>query len=436
MPRSVYKPPLHRRALPWLFALTFVIVAPILVFYTAGYRINPKKITIERNGTFIVDSEPGGARIFLNGQLQRPVTAATIQDVVPGPYTLKLELDGYTSWEKTLDLRSEQVTFADHVRLWRLNETNLLFEGSVLAVEADPDQTLVAAVVASGTADIRYVRGGSISDRFSPSGLSTSTAPELSWNEAGNTLLADYDSPEGRDVWISTDVLGPGQGSLQAADYVWNGSLIVSQEGGVRTVINPRRETLEREVLPEDVVAEADAFDLVTNTSTGAMLLRPRSFLRRVYALPSGSWSLAGDESPYTLLRNDDEWLAIRPNGEPESGLAMGQRPRWNTQGRTARGLLVHGNELWLWTPGSAPELLLRQSESFVDAVWHRDGYHVFAATRDRVFVIELDDRGGRVMTDLVTGFEQINGLGYAGDSLYIGGRKNGVSGLYRRVIE
>lgn len=423
--------------MPWLFALVFVVVAPILVFYTAGYRINPKKISIERNGTLLIDSEPAGARIFLNGQQQRPVTAATIQDVVPGPYTVKLELDGFVSWEKTLDVRSEQATFADHVRLWRLGETELLFEGSIVAVESDPDQTLVASVMVSSTAtEIRYVRDGLISHRFPLRGVSTSITPELSWNEAGNALLADYPSEESSDAWISTDVLGPGQGILQAADYVWNGSLLVSQEEGVRTVINPRRETLEREPLPDDVVAEADAFDLVMNTSTGAMLLRPRSVLRRVYSLPSGSWALAGDESPYTLLHRDDEWLAVRPNGEPEHGLALGKRPRWNTQGRSARGLLVHGNELWIWTPGAAPELVLRQSESFVDAVWHRDGYHIFAATRDRVFSIELDDRGGRVITDLVTGFEQINGIGYAGDSLYVGGRKNGVNGLYRRVIE
>ncbi|MCC6563828.1 PEGA domain-containing protein [Candidatus Uhrbacteria bacterium] len=437
MPRSVYRAPLYRRLLPWGFALVFVTVAPILIFWTAGYRINPKKITIERNGTLIVDSQPGGARIVLNGQLQRRVTPSTIQDVAPGPYTLRLERDGFSTWEKTLEIRSEQVTFADHVRLWRLGETQLLIEGNALAIESDPDQAVAAAVIASTTtADIRYVRNGTVSDRFAPSGLSTSTAPELVWNEAGNALLADYDSAEGRDAWISTDVLGPGQGSLQAADYTWNGSLLVSQEDGMRTVINTRRETLERDLLPDGVTAESDAFDLVVNTSTGAMVLRPRSILRRLYSLPSGDWVLAGDEGPYTLLRTDNRWLAIKPNGEPESGIATGQRPRWNTEGRAPRALLVNDNELWMWTPGTAPQLLLRQSERFVDAVWHRDGYHAFVATKDRVFAIELDDRSGHVMTDLVTGFESINGVAYAGDSLYIAGRRNGADGLYRRVIE
>ncbi len=437
MPRSVYRAPLHRRLLPWGFALVFVTLAPILIFYTAGYRINPKKITIERNGTLIADSQPGGARILLNGQLQRRVTPATIQDITPGPYTLRFERDEFSPWEKTLEIRSEQVTFADHVRLWRLGETQLAVEGNALAVEANPDQTSVAALIASSSAPyIITVQDGITRQNFTPSGLSTSTTPELVWNEAGNSLLADYDLEEGRDAWISTDVLGPTQGSLQAADYTWNGSTLLSQADGFRTVIDPRRETLERDALPAGVAAEADAFDLVVNTSTGAMVLRPRSILRRLYSLPSGGWVLAGDEGPYTLLRSHNDWLAIKPNGEPESGIAVGERPRWNTERRVPRALLVNGNELWMWTPGTAPQLLLRQSESFVDAVWHRDGYHAFIATKDRVLAFELDDRSSHVMTDLVTGFENINGVAYAGDSLYVAGRRNGEAGLYRRVIE
>ncbi len=437
MPRSVYRAPLYRRLLPWGFALAFFTIAPILIFYTAGYRLNPKKITIERNGTLIADSLPNGARILLNGQPERSVTPATIQDISPGPYALRLERDEFSPWEKTLEIRSEQVTFANHIRLWRLGETQLLIEGKALTVEADPDQAIAATVIATtGTADIRYVRNGTISNRFAPSGLSTSTAPELTWNKAGNALLADYNSAEGQDAWISTDILGPGQGNLQAADYTWNGSLLTSQANGLRTVINTRRETLEREQLPAGVTAESDAFDLVVNTSTKEMVVRPRSILRRLYSLPSGNWVLAGNEGPYTMLHADNRWLAIKSNGEPENGIATGNRPRWNTRENATRALLVNGNELWLWTPGSAPQLVLRQSESFVDAVWHRDGFHIFAATKDHVFAIELDDRGGHVTTDLVTGFESINGIAYAGDSIYVAGRRNGAEGLYRRVIE
>lgn len=438
MPRSVYKAPWYRRALPWLFAGLFAVLAPILVFYTAGYRLNPKKVTIERNGTLIADSVPNGARILMNGESIRRVTPTTIQNVAPGPYAVRFEQDGYLSWERTLDIRAEQVTFADRVRLWKLGDAALVSEGRFLALEAEPGHAFAAALVASSTvAEVRFIRDGVLENRFTPSGLSTTIVPMLTWNRAGNGLLIDYErSEQGRDAWVSNDVLGPSHGSLQAADYVWDGSLLVSQDDGMRVVIDPRRETLERERLPAGLVAESDAFDLMVNTSTGEMLVRPRSVLRRVYALPSGTWTLGDSEGPYAMLRNEQRWLAIKPNGEPESGTAEGKRLRWNTEGRNPRAILVHGNELWLWTPGQEPQLLMRQSESFVDAVWHRDGFHVFAATEHRVFVLELDDRGGYATTDIVTDFERINAFAYVGDSIYVAGRKGGVDGLYRRIIE
>ncbi|KAA0205525.1 PEGA domain-containing protein [Candidatus Uhrbacteria bacterium] len=438
MPRSVYRPPFHRRILPWVFAAVFVALAPALVFYTSGYRINPKKVGIERNGTLIADSRPSGARISLNGQATRRVTPSTIQDLPPGPYALRFERDGYLAWEKTLDVRAEQVTFADNVRLWRVGEPRLVAAGRALALEAASGLNVAAALIATSTgAEIRFIRGGALAEPFRPDGLSTSTVPTLTWNPGGNAVLVDYATAEdGRDAWASSDLFGPSQGNLQPATYAWDGSLLVSHEDGARTVINPRRQTLERFALPEGVLAEADAFDLVMNTSTGAILIQPRSILRRVYELPSGDWTLAGTGGPFTLLRDGDTWLAVKSNGEPEPETVQGQRPTWNNAGQASRAVVVHQNELWLWTPGEPPRLLLRRSEPFTDAVWHRQGLHLFVSTQDRVFALELDDRGGFLITDLATGFENIRAIAYSETAIYIAGSKDGVEGLYERVIE
>lgn len=438
MPRSVYRPPFHRRILPWVFVAVFLALAPALIFYTSGYRFNPKKVGIERNGTLIADSRPAGARISLNGTATRRVTPSTIQDLPPGPYALRFERDGYLAWEKTFDVRAEQVTFADNVRLWRAGEPRLVSEGRVLALEAAAGWNVAAALIATTTgAEVRFIRGGALSERFAPDGLSTSTAPTLSWNDGGNSVLVDYETAEdGRDAWVSSDLFGPSQGPLQPGDYQWDGNALVSHDDGLRTVINPRRQTLERVELPDGVLAEADAFDLLTNTSTGATLIQPRSILRRVYELPSGDWRLAGTGGPFTLLRDGDTWLAVKQNGEPEPETAQGARPTWNDAGQNSRAVLVHQNELWLWTPGEPPRLLLRRSELFTDAVWHRHGLHLFVATDDRVFALELDDRGGFLITDLATGFEEIRAIAYSESAIYIAGTKDGIEGLYERVIE
>ena len=265
-------------------------------------------------------------------------------------------------------------------------------------------------------------------------GLSATYTPRIVWNESGTAFLLDYARGQGDDGWVN---VGSGtSGNLPQAEYAWEGTLIVGYDGMTRYAADPRRETLVRSTLANGLAAESDTFDLLTSTSTGDMTLRPRSLLRRLYGLPRGQWHVAETHDAYTLLQSGNRWLAVKRNGEPENETADGDRLRWNDAGRLPRALMLNGNEVWLWTPGESPVLLMRQSEPFIEAAWHRDGFHVFLASRSNVFVLELDDRNGRRMDELVTGFTHINAMSIVGDSLVIGGFKDKVPGIYLRTLQ
>ena len=436
MPRSVYTPPFYRRILPWIFAAVFVTLAPTLIFYTAGYRINPKKVTIERNGTLIADSVPTAAHILLNGVDSKRVTPTSLLGLAPGPYGVRYEKTGYLSWEKSLEIKPEQATFADKIRLWLDTGTAHVSDDPMAELSTDDDGTKTAALVAGTkgwTVRILDVDGRQLS-QAPVNGMTTSSIPLVRWNANGTALILDQTDTKLADAWVDANT-GLG-GSLPAGDYAWEGTLIVGTDAGMRTTFDPRRGTFVRERLAAGMSAQTDTFDLLVSTSTGDMTIRPHSILRRLYALPRGTWIVDGVAATYTLLRQDGEWLAVKRSGEPERGVAEGNRPLWNEAGKDPRALLLNGNEVWLWEPGQDPLLLLRQSSPFVSAVWHHAGDHVFVATRERVFALELDDRGGRVMTDLVTGFSRIDSMTVTGKNLLISGEKDGQQGLFLRAIE
>ncbi|MEI7512772.1 MAG: PEGA domain-containing protein [Candidatus Uhrbacteria bacterium] len=422
--------------MPLIFAAVFFTLSPALIFYTAGYRINPKKVTIERNGTLISDSTPAGARILLNTQDSKRTTPTSVLGMAPGPYTVRYEKTGYISWEKTLEIKPEQATFADKIHLWLDTDTAHVSDDVLTELSTDDEGSKTAALLlgANGwTVRILDVDGRQLIEA-KIANMATTTTPHIRWNTNGTALILDQDAVKAADAWVnvSTGV----SGDLPAGDYAWEGTLIVGTDAGMRTTLDPRRGTFVRERLPLGLVAQTDTFDLIQSTTTNDMIVKPHSILRKVYSLPRGTWIVDGAAGTYTLLRHNNDWLAVKRSGEPEPGIAQGEHVLWNITGKNPRALLLNQNELWLWTPGEDPLLLLRQSTPFVDAVWHQAGDHVFVATNERVFALELDDRGGRIMTDLATGFTRIDSMTVTGKNLLIAGEHEGQQGLFLRAIE
>ncbi len=193
--------PFHRRVFLWVFFITFVALAPAVVFYTAGYRWNPKKGAIERNGTLIIDTAPKGATIILNGKTLEDRTPVTIQNVAPGTYTIRLEYKDYHPWEKTLEVKAERVTFANNIRLWPVSEPALELAAEAFAPALSPNERVLAFLDGSptGTRLAFYELATGIA-RY----VSFATAPDgaharLEWNNAGSAVLIK----DGSRAWVA-----------------------------------------------------------------------------------------------------------------------------------------------------------------------------------------------------------------------------------------
>jgi hypothetical protein len=101
------------------FITLFLVTAPLVVLYTAGYRWNGKKLRPEKVGIIFVRSRPSGADIYLNSIKRRETTPNRLRDLLPDTYQLKIAKDGYASWNKDLPVESGLTTFAEGVVLWK-----------------------------------------------------------------------------------------------------------------------------------------------------------------------------------------------------------------------------------------------------------------------------------------------------------------------------
>jgi hypothetical protein len=103
---------MRTRILLFLLGLILVpAVTYIVVLFAKGYRPNIQNGQITPTGLLAATSLPQGAEIIIDGQL-RSATDTTI-NLPPGNYTVKIQKDGFSPWEKELTVQAEVVTRAD-----------------------------------------------------------------------------------------------------------------------------------------------------------------------------------------------------------------------------------------------------------------------------------------------------------------------------------
>jgi len=107
-----------RRIVYLTFIIIFLLITPVIILYTAGYRYNFQTNRIQKTGILILKSNPAGANIYLNEKLRTEKTPARIANLLPDDYIIKIEKENFYPWQKTLSLESSMTTFAENITLF------------------------------------------------------------------------------------------------------------------------------------------------------------------------------------------------------------------------------------------------------------------------------------------------------------------------------
>lgn len=92
-----------------LMGIVILLTVRLLVYGVSGYSYNAKNGSIIQNGILFVDSKPGSATIYLNGEDVHSTSAAKL--VLPaGGYDLVLKKSGYRDWQRKFSLTENSVS--------------------------------------------------------------------------------------------------------------------------------------------------------------------------------------------------------------------------------------------------------------------------------------------------------------------------------------
>ncbi len=111
-----------RKVLLFIFFLIFILVAPILTLYVQGYRFDfeNKRLT-QTGGIFIKTINPKQVEVHLDEKLSKKTdfffSSTLIENLLPKNYNIKVQKQGYYTWEKNLEVKEKQVAEARSIVL-------------------------------------------------------------------------------------------------------------------------------------------------------------------------------------------------------------------------------------------------------------------------------------------------------------------------------
>jgi fructose-specific component phosphotransferase system IIB-like protein len=102
----------QRKLLFSFFFSLFLIFGPILVFYSLGYRFDFEKKKVTKTGGIFIKALPKEVTISIDGKKRKtdPIFGSVlIENLLPKKYKIRVEKDGYLSWEKELEVEEGRV---------------------------------------------------------------------------------------------------------------------------------------------------------------------------------------------------------------------------------------------------------------------------------------------------------------------------------------
>jgi hypothetical protein len=106
---------LIRRTAFWFFQLLFIVLSPIILFYSFGFKFDSRLHKFIKTGTISITSSPQGIEVSLNENKLDKKTPCVLAELLPGKYTVSLEKEHFYLYKTFVDVKPFFVSKLDVV---------------------------------------------------------------------------------------------------------------------------------------------------------------------------------------------------------------------------------------------------------------------------------------------------------------------------------
>ena len=192
-----------RLALLITLILVFLIIAPLIIMYTTGYRYDWRHGLLKETGAINIDIEPKTALVYLNNVKLQEKIPVRMNNVIPAKYNVRITSPGYFDWSKEIEVKNKQTNYIKEISLLKKNKPEILVTGNItnFAISYDGRFIIYATKENNGTGIWRWDNTSKKTTNLFH--LNSSEIPNIVWAEKNyHAVIASNASPYAQVVLI------------------------------------------------------------------------------------------------------------------------------------------------------------------------------------------------------------------------------------------
>jgi|GEM_PF-1676841 len=235
------------------FFIVLGIVAPIIVFYSLGYRFDKEKKSLVYSGSIVLKTTPYSTQLFVDKKEipQKNVDlinrSYNINSLEPGNYDIEVRAPGFYPWKKKAEVHAGIATeFWNVLLIPELLDKKTIIEENLIKYSFSPDKSKIAYFIEQDNYISVFVRDQSQNENVlvyrEPANQQFVPVPgELKWSSDGKWLLFSLRKNNVEEISLTDD--NSGFTEIIPLGEIWKKNLTVTDS----TKVKNKKESLSKE---------------------------------------------------------------------------------------------------------------------------------------------------------------------------------------------